>query len=105
MSASQQKLEAIFDAALELSPAERELYLARSCGQDAELRQQVDKLLRALDRAGNFLTHQEPTPIGEAPPRAAAPSDQLAVDKTLRLPAADELSLEKRGMLIGRYKL
>jgi WD40 repeat protein/serine/threonine protein kinase len=47
---------AIFHAALAFAdPAKRAEYLRVACGQDADLRQQVDSLLAAHDRSGNFM--------------------------------------------------
>src|SRR5262245_21363961 len=66
MNPNDAKLEAIYDAALELSPEEREIYVARACGNDPELRQRIDRLLKAFDRAGNFLTRGN-TPKASVP--------------------------------------
>jgi hypothetical protein len=96
MSQANDRLEAIFDAAVEVSGPERELYLARACGGDVQLRQRVEKLLRALDRAGGFLTHAEPPAATGGPP---APSSGELPD-TMLIPVT-----EKCGDRIGRYKL
>ena len=42
-----EKLQAIFDAAVALPEAEREAYLDEACGDDGELRQEVEALLSA----------------------------------------------------------
>jgi eukaryotic-like serine/threonine-protein kinase len=90
MTQEPDKLQAIFDAALELTGSERAIYLARACGDDPRLRDQVEKLLRAIDRAGGFLARPE----GVAPPPATVAS------------ATEHLPLtEKPGDRIGRYKL
>jgi eukaryotic-like serine/threonine-protein kinase len=53
-------VKSIFDEAAEIgSPEERAAFLERACGGDADVRRQVEALLRALDQAGSFL---------EAPP-------------------------------------
>ncbi len=96
MSRANDRLEAIFDAAVELSGPDRELYLARACEGDAQLRQRVEKLLRALDRAGGFLTHAEPLVAAGGPP--ATSSGEVA--DTMPAPVT-----EKWGDQIGRYKL
>jgi len=44
-------LEPLFDAALELPPEERAVYLRDAAGDDAELREAVEELLRGLDEA------------------------------------------------------
>jgi serine/threonine protein kinase/tetratricopeptide (TPR) repeat protein len=85
MSEGQDKLEALFDAAVQLKPEERAAYLAQACGNDQDLRGRVERLLRNLDRAGNFLTQAE-----------GAPSDQVA---------GLSLTSERPGDRIGRYKL
>ena len=72
MSPEQDKLNEIFSGALaQASPKERERYLASACGQDADLRRQLDALLEAHSRAGDFLEQNIITPngpsIGEGP--------------------------------------
>jgi serine/threonine protein kinase/Tol biopolymer transport system component len=47
--------EELFHAALEQSPQDRQAFLDRACGQDTELRQQVDLLVSAEENAGSFL--------------------------------------------------
>ena len=48
--------DTIFCAAIEIADEdERAAYLARSCGDDQELRARVEKLLAAHFRAGSFL--------------------------------------------------
>ncbi|MCI0539779.1 MAG: serine/threonine protein kinase [Verrucomicrobiales bacterium] len=106
MSDNRLKLEAIFDAALELSGPEREIYLARVCGEDTQLRQQVEKLLRALDRAGDFLTRGESSseiktqaavenrPVGDAASGVAEAPTRIG-----------SASSEEPGDRIGRDKL
>src|SRR4051812_3126115 len=60
--------EEIFLAALELSdPSARTAYLARACGADAELRQQVESLLAAHFKEGAFLDEPLVQQIGGAP--------------------------------------
>ena len=46
----------IFLEALDIDdPAERAAFLDRACGDEAELRQRVERLLEAIDAAGSFL--------------------------------------------------
>jgi serine/threonine protein kinase len=49
------KANDIFLKALEITPAERRPFLDQLCGQDGELRSQVEGLLSANERAGTFL--------------------------------------------------
>ena len=75
----------LFAEALQLSPAERCAYLERACGADAELRQRVERLLKAHDQAGDFLEHPPAEAVVETHPKASVG--------------------EKPGDRIGRYKL
>jgi len=55
MAETKDSLRTIFNAAEELEDAvERAAYLDRACGSDANLRQSVEKLLRAHGAAGSF---------------------------------------------------
>jgi serine/threonine protein kinase/tetratricopeptide (TPR) repeat protein len=65
---------ALFAKALELPASERAAFLDRACGDDLNLRQWVEDLLRAHDTAGDFLQNpaadavrSEEAPIGEQP--------------------------------------
>jgi len=49
------RAEEIFHAALERSPEDRQPFLDEACGDDAELRQQVEILISKEERAGDFL--------------------------------------------------
>jgi serine/threonine protein kinase len=56
MSEESPNLESLFLSALEIeSPQERAAFLARSCGDDASLQQQVERLLDSHRAAGSFL--------------------------------------------------
>ena len=49
-------LQAIFSGALEIQdPAARAVFLDSACAEDKELRDRVERLLRADARAGTFL--------------------------------------------------
>src|SRR5262245_9791621 len=83
MDHSKPNLATILYEAAEISSAsEREAYLNRACGDDAELRHRVTRLLQHHHDAGDFLEN----------PAAAA---------TITLPAG----VEQPGMRIGPYKL
>jgi serine/threonine protein kinase/tetratricopeptide (TPR) repeat protein len=85
MNVSSDRVVVIFAEAIQLSVSERSAYLERACGADEELRQRVERLLKAHDQVGDFL--EQPAP--EAMPEARA-----------------EASVgEKPGDRIGRYKL
>ena len=50
-----QKVKGLFDAVVELAPSEREKILAESCGADADLRRDVEKLLASSAEAESFM--------------------------------------------------
>src|ERR1043166_9940141 len=76
---------AVFTEALRLRCAELTGYLHRVCASDRELRRRVEDLLRAYEKAGDFLTE----PVGRVP---LEPAQVLRVG-------------EGPGDRIGRYKL
>jgi eukaryotic-like serine/threonine-protein kinase len=83
MAEDQDKLSEIFAEALaQASPQARERYLGEACGQDEELRDQVNSLLKAHHGAGNFLHHS-----------------------VTRLGGNGASTAEGPGTVIGRYKL
>jgi eukaryotic-like serine/threonine-protein kinase len=86
MSAPQDKVASIFDAAVELeTPVQRAAYLDAACGADQQLRAEVEQLLQHDGAAGSFLH------------RPAAPG--LIV--TVEAPAVTE----RPSAVIGPYKL
>jgi serine/threonine protein kinase len=77
--------DSIFCGAIEIaSTEERAAFVARSCGQDEELRRRVERLVDAHFKAGSFLDS----------PRAAA-------TESMHSASADDVA----GTLIGPYKL
>jgi eukaryotic-like serine/threonine-protein kinase len=52
------RVREVFDGALEVTPDERRAFLDSACGSDAELRQEVESLLRSDEGAGAFLQSQ-----------------------------------------------
>jgi len=57
MASQKELVEKLFEAALDLDPAEREVFLARECGADSALKREVEELLADHARAGSFLEH------------------------------------------------
>ena len=49
------EIERVLDAALDLPREQRAAFLDSACGADAEIRFEVDRVLRAQDEAGDFL--------------------------------------------------
>jgi serine/threonine protein kinase/Tfp pilus assembly protein PilF len=54
-SSNWQKIEEIFDEAAELPRAEREAFLNEACGDDADLRREVEALLAADEQSNDFI--------------------------------------------------
>ena len=49
------RVDAVFDAALDLPAADQTAFIDRACGDDAALREEVNRLLHAYRRSGSFL--------------------------------------------------
>ncbi len=86
-----ENIETIFATARELQAQDRDKYLDDACGEDTELRHQVESLLAADSDAGSFLMSVEHAP-GEPFP---------AMIKG----GGDKIPSETAGQGIGRYKL
>ena len=88
------RADALLDAALDLPTDERAAFVLAACEQDAELRDDVERLLRAHDRSRDFLA----TPAAGAPLRATgALDDRAAADHRARLQRAlgDAFTIER----------
>src|SRR5262249_29699061 len=93
-------VEAIFQAALEKgTPQERSAYLDEACSGDAQLREQVERLLSAETRLGDFL---------EKPAAQDVATSDVAgqwIDPEDLIPHPGRSVLEGPGTRIGPYKL
>src|SRR5215213_9439053 len=79
-----QQIDRLLDEALGRAPEERADFLAEACGADAELRREVESLLAALGRSGDFIEGQ-------------------ALDLAARFYA--ESGALTRGQRVGRYEV
>ena len=78
-----QQIDRVFDAALDVPPHEREVFLARTCGSDDALRERVRTLLVAHDKSSGVLESaaasiaaewlEEPSAAGARIPERAGP--------------------------------
>ena len=68
-----QRLDALFDAALERPPAERAAFLDTACAGDAGLRREVERLLAADARATSFLEQPAVSPSPRESPEPPLP--------------------------------
>jgi eukaryotic-like serine/threonine-protein kinase len=77
------QIEQIYDAALQHAPGERDRFLDEACGGDETLRRDVERLIDANERAGDFLA---------SPAWAAAPGGLVAA----------MITNDRDGSLVGR---
>src|SRR5260370_9416266 len=70
-----QQVGRLYQEALELNPEERTVFLPQACGNDLDLRQEVESLLAAKSEAGDFL----------AAVAMKVPAQMLAAEKPLPL--------------------
>ena len=103
MPVEAQQIESLFIQAAEIAtPVERRSFLDEQCGDDVELRQRVEALLRAHDDAGSFL---------DGPPQDVLPTMAVdgrdTVDETLGVTSLEFLSpCDTPGRLgeLGQYE-
>jgi serine/threonine-protein kinase len=71
-----QRVKEIYNSALDLEPGRREAYLAKACGGDESMRQEVEALLANLPEAERFMKDpaMEVAARGLARDRAGEPS-------------------------------
>src|SRR5262245_34946181 len=90
------QIKEVYDRALDLSREEREGFLAEACGDDADLRREVESLLAAHEDAGTFL---------QAPAVEVAAHEIVADEFTntvdTKLPTAPQLI----GQELANYKI
>jgi serine/threonine protein kinase len=97
----------VFIAALERDdPAERDAYLSRACGSDADLRRRVERLLRLHQKAGSFLEQPAVAPGETVDPQTG---DFLGRPEDANAPglrrAGSTPPAEAAGTRLGPYKL
>jgi hypothetical protein len=93
MSETADRTESVFAAAVQInSPAERAAYLEQACADDPALRQRIEALLRAHDRAGHYL---------DQPARPAVEQGLTGA----HIAAADHGGEQVGTVIAGRYKL
>jgi hypothetical protein len=86
---SKQNIDSIFGAAVEItSEEERDLFLQEACGSNVELRDRVERLLRAHAAASGFLPEQGDRTIDIGPCCPKAPSPRRSFAGTPRRPRA-----------------
>jgi len=91
-----QRIEALFDAAIDLPEDDRAAYLAGECRDDDALRREVESMLTAHQRAGGILDR------AVAPLASRALAEHLSAGEGSRNGARDE---EPRRRQVGPYRL
>jgi serine/threonine protein kinase len=94
MSTPNQHEEALFQAALNLPPKDRDAYLDEACGEDAQLRGRIFERLFQADRTTRGASDESPTFPPTSPPTAMG-----------AIPFVPEPSGSKPGERIGRYRI
>jgi eukaryotic-like serine/threonine-protein kinase len=82
MSTSIERLEALFNQAIEFRPDERAAFLAGACGKDSALLAKVQALLRAHE-AGDAILPERPRGAGSGGGAAEKPGDRIGRYKLL----------------------
>jgi eukaryotic-like serine/threonine-protein kinase len=85
------RLDTLFHHALELQGEERSAFLAKACGADQQLREEVERLIAAHEREGSFID----SPIFEQ-------TAELAVDGRAEAPVGHSFGHYKVISLLGR---
>jgi serine/threonine protein kinase/Tol biopolymer transport system component len=83
-----QRVQQLFDAALQHSPEKRQEFLEQECGSNQELRREVESLLAAHDQSRSFMAEPAVAGMAEMPQRATSrfqPGDLLGAYKVLDL--------------------
>jgi len=70
------QLETLFHKSLELEPEARSAFLDDSCGEDTELRKELDALLDEVDKSTNLLEQ----PVFEAAQSVVAEANRDTID-------------------------
>jgi tetratricopeptide (TPR) repeat protein len=98
------RVKELFHAALEREPSERGAFLHASCGNNAAVREQVERLLAAHDQAAGFI-EQSPVALAgqkyvELAPREPNPYDSLVEAHLISGAAAKAVELYSRAQTI-----
>jgi Tol biopolymer transport system component len=84
------RIEEIYEAALQREPAERPEFVTSACGDDELLRRDVERLIAANDRAGDFL---------------ASPAWDVAPSALLTGKMTDNAATSLVGRHVGHYRI
>ena len=95
------KVKALFDAAVELEPSDRQAFLDRSCGpDDDDLRREVESLLASADDSESFLEQPAAGQVASLilePKRVVSAGDMFGITRS-----CDGSAWEASGKCISR---
>ena len=77
MNETSQREEALFEAALELPPAQRGNFLKQACGEDAQLHWRLEELLRGHQRTDGVLDQSTAVAMRGSPPLTEKSGDRI----------------------------
>ena len=101
MTEQQQSAEQLFGAALDHTPGDRRAFLDHACAGAPDLRQAVDELFLAHERAGSFL--ETPLLLAIAGRDSHATSETETNRHTAGIPSLAESRFEPGQVLAGRF--
>src|SRR3974390_2330795 len=102
-SADWNRVKELFEAALELEPSQRDVFLAQNCGND-QTREQVGKLVRNYVEAGNFLVEPALSRLWE-PDGSENSLDSETSAAVVMTDASAEIKDPMAGHRCGAYQL
>ena len=94
----------LFHAALELPRESRSAFLSGACGADEDLRQEVESLLAAHEKAGDFVASPAMNVAAEWLARAGGSRDRQRKNRRLRGAVADRPRRDGRGLPGARHQ-
>src|SRR6267154_6108522 len=86
------RIQELFGQAADLPPGERDIFLSTECGNDAELRRELNSLLIADEESSGAYPNAKSSPLTHAV--------QLAIETTTR-----DRRAELIGTVVGSYRL
>src|SRR5262245_22508297 len=97
------KLGELFNAAAEMEPQKRAIFLNDACGSDAELRKEIDALLESDDQVGSFIELPVFDPSGKFLEQLK--DTPRTLHSLLKAEGLSETVLNPGQLIAGRYQI